>query len=604
MCAGNQQRPAMLRATAMCGTAPAWALHVTQRRWCASNSNQSGHPSSPIPCGVLRAPTVYQGSAPLAWEAGRLAAINKPLMTRVYSFGMPRGFPLSCAPGYARFFYAYVSHAFISNFAMSIATQALLGGFFAESTPQIWMIKDLAPSVIAAYLANRVASYELRPVYWLIVSVALSQAATIVDLFIPLFVGPKYLLAAAIASAVVKHNAVLMHFVARASVLQHFAIYQNLGEVQKKLNSFGMITFTLATALGIAFTSVFPSFAVQSATVVASSAASIGLAYYSLSHIAFRGLTPLTGQLLAEAYVQSNFAKVRSLEDVRQTLGMSAVLKNNAYVEKCYACNPKLSNVSLDAEGTLVAGDGLCFTIGLWAVRSGSGNGAASASLLERTFGAAGKKLSGALGQKQKEEGGAEGNSSNPQRRRLVLLVHRKCPPSQLFLAHLLCYSALNAPKALAAASALGLDGATTTNADDGAAWEAAIRSFFSPVLAGALQGMRLTAELEAVALQLEAAVLAAKHSPKQAQPNGAEATSEAPSAAEGSSSDPSDRAAWTRANDHALETAEGHEAATLWLRRTAVFVELLREEGWDVVTPSLDPIEGRISTVPEAEDY
>lgn len=404
-----------------------------------------------LTCRVLSSPAFYQGTTKFAWNSDILTK-NRPVIHQsLAAIAMPSGYPQSCAPGYARYFYLYVLHAFVSNFSMSIATQALLGGFFAESTPQVWMLKDLAPSVVAAYFANRVASYESRPKYWLLVAVALSQGASILDLLIPCVVDPEHLLGAAIFSAVIKSNAVLMHFVARASVLQHFAIYQNLGEIQKKLNSAGMINFPIATALGIGFSTLFPSFAVQAAAVGLCSVAAVALVHASLSHVAFRSITPLTGQIVFEKFIATNYSEVETLEFAEQRLGTAARLTDNKYIEEHFVVNPPLSNINPSLEGTLLSGDSLDFTIGLWNPK-------------RTTFYS---KMRGVVGQP-----------------RLVLLVHRSCQPRQLYLAHLLCYVALSEAKK-------GFEVSPK-------AWEISIRSFFNEKIVSDLSSSpSLTTALE-----------------------------------------------------------------------------------------------------------
>lgn len=352
-----------------------------------------------------------------------LATSRIDISKHLKGFGMPRGYPQSVAPGYERFFGLMIMSAFFSNVAMSVSTQALLGGFFAESTPQVWMIKDLAPSLIAAYLANRVGTYEMRPKYWLMIAAVLQQASSFADLLIPQLVSPECFLPAAIATTFVKHNAVLMHFVARASILQHFATHQNLGEIQKKFNSFGMVNFTIASALGIGFTTLCGSFTAHFAAIVVSSALSIGLTYASTSHVAFRVLTPATGQLVMQAYIGWKWMQLDAAKAICEDnsenvfynthpipspckadslMGINAAVPDNAYVTKRLQVNPLLSKTLASQTSTvtpLLYAPVLPFTIATVQPPNGP------------AF--------------------------------LSLFIHRDCKGEHLILAHLLAYTAL-----------------------------------------------------------------------------------------------------------------------------------------------------------------
>jgi hypothetical protein len=292
---------------------------------------------------------------------------------RLSLLGMPRGYPHTCARGFRRYFYLSVGAAFVGNFGTSIATQTLLGGFFAEASPRVWMLKDLAPAIFAAVIANKVISYEGRPKFWLVVYALLTNISTITDMYIPSMVPPKYLLAAAVLTSMVKQSALLMFFVTRAACLQHFATHNNLAEFTKKFNSFGMVNFTVAMALGIAYTSFVTNFHVQLATVVVCCAANTTLNYLSVSRIAFRVLNPTTAHVVCRRFIASEGTDVMSPTDVSKVLGMWGTVVHDTKCDMTDALQigPPLSSVRVRAETLkqeLIAHPSLPFAFGVWSL--------------------------------------------------------------------------------------------------------------------------------------------------------------------------------------------------------------------------------------------
>eukprot|EP00758_Cryptobia_borreli_P002085 Tbor_TRINITY_DN2770_c0_g1::TRINITY_DN2770_c0_g1_i1::g.15265::m.15265 len=501
----------------------------------------------------------------------------------IANIGMPRGYPSSCAEGYSRFFYFNLAASFFSSFSMSIATQALLSGFFAESTAQIWMIKDLAPSLIAAYLANRVASYELRPKYWMMISVFMTQASIFVDLLIPGNISPDLYLWGAIASSIVKHNATLMHFVARASILQHFATHQNLGEIQKKFNSFGMVNFTVASAMGILLTTYIPSFYLQLAVVSLSSCISISCTYYGVKHTSFCVLTPVTAQLSFQSYLKcptdvvssdgtraitpKRFSSVLTTEEVNDIVGFKAVIPQDQCMDDVFVVNPKLETLKMtlkggtvvptsdrtekydyEFEGTLLQHHHLHFTIGLW------------------------------------EEVGDKG------RTKLVLLVHTKCDTSQLYGALLMCYESIRIANVF-----------LKEGEESHRKWQDSIRSFFSSELQDSFQR-----SMEKSPTAFRQAYYSAKKDKMVAQliAKAEEMkmnTSENKSSGEGNVGREANilSPSTHRLTGNFVELYKD-SVAERWIHQTAHLTSLLEDAGWDVINPSIDPIDLRIESIIE----
>lgn len=346
---------------------------------------------------------------------------------------LPRGYPHTCAPGFPRYFALSLTASFLSNFATSIATQTLLGGFFADSSPRIWMLKDLAPALFAAFVANTIVSYEARPKFWLLVCCILTNFSVVVDMFIPSMIPAHGLLLAAVVTSLIKQSAVLMFFVSRSCALQHFATHQNLAEFTKKFNSFGMVNYTVGTALGIAFTTYVPSFAAQLTAVMVGCLGNVVLHTWSMLPISFRFLNPTTGMLVFRSFVQSQYALVLTPEDVAKQLGVRELVNPSTDFPEdlidMLSVGPAIESLDIVGdrleEHVLVCGANVPFLIGIWDVKKPK----ARVSFWKRWK----RRNTRAV----KQFG---------HRKRLVLLVGTTCDVRNLLCAHLIVYSAMMEP--------------------------------------------------------------------------------------------------------------------------------------------------------------
>lgn len=185
----------------------------------------------------------------------------------LHNLGMPEGFPSTVAPGYKPFFYYSLVGSSISNFSSAIGFQCLLSGFFLSSTPQLWVLKDLFPALLATYLANSVVSYESKPKKWYFISSLFYNFTSIVDIFVS-SLPSDFMVFAAVWTSVLKQSSALMFLVTRSCALQHFAIGNNLGVLTKQLNSFAMVIYTLASAAGTVFCYFVPHFYIQVAVAL------------------------------------------------------------------------------------------------------------------------------------------------------------------------------------------------------------------------------------------------------------------------------------------------------------------------------------------------
>lgn len=366
---------------------------------------------------------------------------------RVRLFGMPKGYPNTTSPGFQRFFYLSQANSFVSNFASSIGFQSLLNGFFLGSSPQLWMLKDLVPALLAAYLANRVVSYENRPKFWFSLSVFMSNVSVISDMLIPSLV-PQHLLSAAIITSTVKQSSSLMYFVSRAAALQHFATHNNLAELTKKFNSFGMVNYTVATALGIVYCTYIANFTVQLVTAVVCCAANMVLAPMSMNPIAFRILNFTTIHLLMHAYVKER--RVLTPDDVSMKLGVRMVPNlpdeprdRTALILVSPPIDKLIIHSDTLEEDVLYANDNGMFMLGLWAPST------VPMSIREcwdrwelPTWCKAPPAALGRMRRLWCKKADTEVDAIFGEKR-LVLLVHTRCTPPDLITAYMVMYTAV-----------------------------------------------------------------------------------------------------------------------------------------------------------------
>ncbi|RNF25103.1 uncharacterized protein Tco025E_02336 [Trypanosoma conorhini] len=371
---------------------------------------------------------------------------EKTPLQRLCLFGMPRGYPESCEVGFRRYFLLSLCSSSVSSFASSIGYQSILNGFFLGSSPQLWMLKDLLPALAAAYLANRIVSYENRPKFWFFVSVGMHNLSVIADMLIPSLLSQHLLLGAVITSCV-RQSASLMFLVSRAAALQHFAVSNNLAELTKKLNSFGMVIYTLFTALGIMYTSVVTSLAAQLVTVVFCCALNLVLSYLSMSKMAFRILNVTTLSVVLRDYVGREGVHRRHTptpNEVSERIGLRMLDEKacdpNDRTRLLYVSPPvsKL-RVRFDRleEDVLYACSSEMFLLALW-------EPVAPLSLKECWLRWELPRACSLFRSKSSSVTEGKGmlvhNGTSP---RLVLLIHQECDQLHLMTAYLLAYTAL-----------------------------------------------------------------------------------------------------------------------------------------------------------------
>ncbi|KAH8603365.1 putative Vitamin B6 photo protection and homoeostasis [Trypanosoma vivax] len=370
---------------------------------------------------------------------------EESLAQRLRLVGMPSGYPHSCGVGFRRYFLLSLCSSSVSSFASSIGFQSILNGFFLASSPQLWMLKDLVPALAAAYLANRIVSYENRPKFWFVVSVGMHNLSVIAEMIVPSLV-PQHLLFAAVTTSCIRQSASLMFLVTRASALQHFAISNNLAELTKKFNSFGIVIYTVATALGIAFTSVVTSLTAQLITVLMCCAVNLIISHQSMCKIAFRMLNGTTISVILHEYIQNGSTcscrRVLTPREVSDRIGLQMIDPNVRDPDNrtCLLCvSPPVYKLRvrpecLGRDVVYLCASGM-FLLALWEPVShfstlADGGGRGKLPLLRRLFA-------------RSKTRARDARVSKLFKRRLVLLVHQDCDSMHLLTAYLVAYTAL-----------------------------------------------------------------------------------------------------------------------------------------------------------------
>lgn len=188
---------------------------------------------------------------------------------------MPDGFPYSVrdSQGYARFFALNIMGCFCAAFSLTLATQALLSSFFTSGTSVGWLLKDIAPAFLTAYLAHQFITVERHPREWFIVANVLTQSAVCFDFAIPHIAAavgdPKMLLVPlATLSSFAKGLAMLILTTSRTALVQSFSREGNLVELTKRLHGMLIVTYPTASGVALAVVALFSLSGVSIAALV------------------------------------------------------------------------------------------------------------------------------------------------------------------------------------------------------------------------------------------------------------------------------------------------------------------------------------------------
>eukprot|EP00760_Papus_ankaliazontas_P012542 PhM_4_TR15356/c0_g2_i1/m.42178 len=243
----------------------------------------------------------------------------------------------------------WATTAIVCNaFSTTISTQALLQGFFLDSTAVTWMLKDILPHFLSTFIIGSIGTFETRSKFWFMVSVLLFQVCVVMEFIIAFAFPPEYLLLGGITVALGKSVSFLITGISRAAFHQHFATNQNLSDITKCFSSVVLISYTLASALGLAFVAAVPQTYFQCAALCVTSMLSVVTARRAVGPINLRTLNRLSMGCIASQFVKSNFTSIPTPKEVSDLVGLRCVAPPSDAMACEIRVNPKLDSLTLD----------------------------------------------------------------------------------------------------------------------------------------------------------------------------------------------------------------------------------------------------------------
>ena len=224
--------------------------------------------------------------------------------------------------GFARYLYFTTASSVFSMFAMSIGSHALLSAFFVDSTPSIWLLKDLMPTLLTVAITSRITSFDKYRRFWYVSSMTLTQISVMLEFLAPIGISSFFtaaatpscsaapqtaaviaqtgaslltssncLLATAVLSSLLRGVGMLMIGITRTSIIEHFSRNRNAGELAKTVSSLQILMYTLSGAAGLVFASSCTSFELKATAIAIASVTSVACGYFGVVHIGTRVLT-------------------------------------------------------------------------------------------------------------------------------------------------------------------------------------------------------------------------------------------------------------------------------------------------------------------------
>lgn len=284
-------------------TRPPFVIHQSTLTFVFDESSTSKSPSPPTP--TFTRPTLRQ---------------------RLRSWIVPRGYPNTVGAGFKTYYMWAIVAICANSFSTTISTQALLKGFFLESTALTWMLKDIFPAFLSSFLIGLITTFDTRSKYWFLIASVMFQVCVLAEFAIAYFASPTYLFYGGVAVSLGKSVSFLISGITRASFHQHFATHQNLGDLTKCFNSMALVAYTVSSALGLGFVAIAADTpAVQFGAICCSSALSVFTARKAALAIHSRILTRLTVGIIVNQFVTSNYSAVPSPTEVAQIVGIWSV---------------------------------------------------------------------------------------------------------------------------------------------------------------------------------------------------------------------------------------------------------------------------------------
>lgn len=245
--------------------------------------------------------------------AAPLRALAAPLL--------PRGFPDSVAPEYARYAAWNVAHQALGSAAGTLSTQALLMGAGLGAPHALpaaaalnWVLKDgvgqLATIGSAYLVADR---FDAHPKQWRLFAAWLEDGARLVEMCAPLW--PAAFLPIASAATVAKSVACLAASASKAAIhlsLSRRAAHANLADLTAKAGAQAVVGQLLGTALGVALSvgATLPAPQLAAPLAVALAAAHVATLAAALRCVTLSVADARKAELLAAAYFDGGAAAV------------------------------------------------------------------------------------------------------------------------------------------------------------------------------------------------------------------------------------------------------------------------------------------------------
>lgn len=209
----------------------------------------------------------------------------------IYQHLLPKDYPHSVGPGYAKYSILNAVSAVLSSAGGVLSMQILLHslGLGSSSLPLAatlnWIIKDglgQAGSILfASFINNR---FDSNPKKWRYIASLSLEASNVLEMCTAL--APQYFLPLAAIANTGKNISFLAASASRAAIHKSFAKEENLADVTAKTGSQNIISSLCGTSLGVAvsasagsdFGLVFGAFSILSAS-------SLVLSYAALQHV-------------------------------------------------------------------------------------------------------------------------------------------------------------------------------------------------------------------------------------------------------------------------------------------------------------------------------
>ncbi|KAG2171488.1 hypothetical protein INT43_009149 [Umbelopsis isabellina] len=252
---------------------------------------------------------------------------------------LPRGYPHSVTPEYKGFAYWQMWHNLAGSVTSVLSMQSMLYaiGLGAGSIPLAasinWIIKDGLGQLGGVLYASAVSDrFDSEPRWYRFKSTCVMQAASLIELFTPLFPGAFLVMAS--VSNIGKNMAWLAASASRAHIHRTFAIRNNLGDITGKSGSQATAAGLAGTGIGVmisAMISYFPGLAEPQQLLAPMFAAWVpfsALSIYSVYKSNRFAANPTLNSVRAEMLIREYFEQ-KQLSTPRQAAEVESFVRKN-----------------------------------------------------------------------------------------------------------------------------------------------------------------------------------------------------------------------------------------------------------------------------------